>query len=167
MGHVKTIFEIAKLLAELLLILVAGWWAFEREIFEPRLNLQLEKEIYRIESGQSYLRSYLNIKNSGEVPVRIKKIRVRIFQIEPFVKKYVPDFNVKNNQGQFNWPELDEAEFVQKIDVSPNEEHRQSFDFMLPKRVRCVRMLMEVFTKNKGDVIWRSDNTFLVAKDSV
>ena len=116
----KTAAETIESIAKVVAIGVAGLWTYilfikKRQRF-PRAQITHDCVSYPVNSSKSALRVTLNIKNVGEVLMRVEQGRVKLQQLSPLQTQdsELENFVANNDQFEYDWPELGSVQLAYK-----------------------------------------------------
>ena len=157
----KTVVAILESAAKIVALGVGGAWTYmlfirKRQQY-PRAQLTHECVAYRVNQERSLLRVTLNIRNTGDVLLRIESGQVRVQQISPLVTGEtleIEGFAGRDGQFEYAWPELGYLDLPYTsgagLEVEPGESEAIQFDLFVKTGVQVVQIYTYVKNVSKA-----------------
>jgi len=156
-------------------IVVGGFWTYNLFIKErkdyPHANIEQKLSHIALSDRINLLRLEIQLSNTGNSRLVLKKSVIRIQQILPVLPCTEPEpcavnqvntalKEIKRKEDRFSWPLLSERNkiFPEPLDIEPGEKDVIDFEFVIPLKVEAVRVYSyfrnEKKTKGANEVGW-------------
>lgn len=178
-NNVETWSNSAANVAQVVAIVVGGWWAYDRFIRVreqwPRATLDQRAAHRRLNDEYTLLRLDLRIHNAGEVLLELRKVRAEAYQVLPLADSASEALSnkalVPADEFEAEWPCLVDYERKwqeQEVEIEPQEGDELGFDFVIPSETRTVFLYCYVWnaSKNERQIGWSATLLYDIDGDS-
>jgi hypothetical protein len=150
-------------------ILIGGWWTYRLFVRQrqhrDRANVSHSAVCKVLDDEWVLLRVDICVQNVGQVritPSRAKTIVYQVLPVAPELASYIrgdTSEGIRKDLGfELPWPVLRNQpwKLTQEFWLEPGESDRLFCDFTLPRTVRSVLVLTQLFCGPEGDENWRT-----------
>lgn len=153
-------------------IIAAGLWFWWQGEFRERLNVDHDFQCRQLTSKWVWIHLAMDIENVGRRDVDLQTVKVWTQKIVPMDKDFRDQLLKKQHlvdpeTGRVQWRVIDKTREIQlERKIAPGESDQQTAEFIVPSRVRTVRLYSYLEQPDSSKPGWETASIHSISEEA-